>query len=364
MKKTPLYQNHCKLRGKIIDFGGWALPVQYTGIIEEHERVRNAAGLFDVSHMGEIEVMGKDAAKMIQLLVTNDISKTQDGQVVYSPMCYPDGGVVDDLLIYQINPEHYLLVVNASNTDKDFEWIVQNLNGDVKAENVSDRYAQLALQGPNAQAILQKLTDFPLDDIRFFRFAQNVKTGTCEALISRSGYTGEDGFEIYMPSEDASGLWEDILEAGSDEGLLPIGLGARDTLRFEAALPLYGHEISQDISPLEAGLDNFVKLNKDDFIGKQALYAQKEHGVTRRLTGFEMVERGIPRNGYEVQVKADRIGFVTTGSFSPTLKKNIGLAMIDSASSKENTEIDIIIRDKPVKAKIIKIPFYTKKYKL
>lgn len=363
MKKTPLYEKHCELGGRIIDFGGWVLPVQYTGIIEEHEQVRKAAGLFDVSHMGEIIVRGQDAEIIIQRLVTNNIIGAREYRVIYSPMCYPDGGVVDDLLIYKYSDQYYLLIVNASNTDKDYDWIKQNAAGRAEIINVSDSFAQLALQGSRAEAILQKLTGTPLSEIGFFRFKPDVLLGGIEAIVSRTGYTGEDGFEIYINSESAVYLWDKILEAGRDEGLVPVGLGARDTLRFEAALPLYGHEISQDISPLEAGLGKFVKLDKDDFIGKEALLKQHEQGLKRILVGFEMIDRGIPRSGYEVQVNGRKAGFVTSGSFSPSLGKNIGMALVESGINEEDAEINIVIRNKALKAKTVKLPFYNKKYK-
>ena len=363
MKKTPLYDNHIRLGGKMIDFGGWQLPVQYTGIIEEHNQVRSTAGLFDVSHMGEVAVKGPGAEAYIQRMVTNDISKAADGQAVYSPMCYPDGGTVDDLIVYRIDGGDYLLVVNAANTDKDFDWLKQHVTDGVDIENVSDRYAQLAIQGPHAQKILQKLCDIPLDEISFFHFRCGVDIGGVDAVVSRSGYTGEDGFELYVPSKDAPGLWDSLLRVGREDGLVPVGLGARDTLRFEVTLPLYGHELSADISPLEAGLGMFVKTGKGAFIGRDALDAQKQAGVKRRLVGFEMVARGIPRNGFEVQADGKAIGFVTTGSFAPTLKKTLGLALIDTEYAAEGTHIDIMIRSKPVAAAVIKKPFYTKKYK-
>ncbi len=363
MKKTPLYETHSELGGRIIDFGGWALPVQYAGIIEEHEQVRKAAGLFDVSHMGEIIVKGKDSEFFIQKLITNNILGVKEYRIVYSPMCYPDGGVVDDLLIYKYSDEYFLLIVNASNTDKDFDWIKKNAEGQVEVENVSESFAQFALQGPAAEVILQKLTSMPLTDIGFFRFKLNVEISGIEAIVSRTGYTGEDGFEIYINSESAVYLWDKILEAGKTEGLVPVGLGARDTLRLEAALSLYGHEISQDISPLEAGLGKFVNLNKDDFIGKEALVKQHEEGLKRIITGFEMIDRGIPRSGYDAQVDGRSVGFVTSGSFSPSLRKNIGMALIEPDINKVGTELDIIIRNKTVKAKIVKLPFYNKKYK-
>ncbi|MEL7648873.1 MAG: glycine cleavage system aminomethyltransferase GcvT [Sedimentibacter sp.] len=363
MKTTPLYEKHMELNGKIIDFGGWALPVEYSGIIPEHEAVRNAAGLFDVSHMGEITVKGQDAEKYLQMVVTNDISVLSEGQIAYTPMCYTDGGVVDDLLVYKYSCTDYLLVVNASNIQKDFQWLESQTFGDVQVSNVSDEYAQLALQGPRAQDILQKLVVIDLDELEFYHFADNVKVGEFRVLVSRTGYTGEDGFELYFDAKDAPKLWDAILEAGKDEGLVPAGLGARDTLRFEAALPLYGQEIDKDITPLEAGLGFFVKMGKENFIGKEALEKQKAEGLKRKVVGFEMVDRGIPRSHYEVMADSRKIGYVTTGSYSPTLKKNIGLALIEAEYAKEGTEIEILIRNKSLKAKIIKKTFYTKKYK-
>lgn len=363
MKKTPLYEKHIQLKGKMIDFGGWSLPVEYTGIIPEHEAVRTKAGIFDVSHMGEITVKGEDSEKYLQMLLTNDISLLNNNQIAYTAMCYPHGGVVDDLLVYKYSNTDYLLVVNASNTEKDYQWMKENIFGNTEILNVSENYAQLALQGPLAEAILQKLTSKNLNEIEFYYFSDNVKVGNIEALVSRTGYTGEDGFELYFAYDKAEEMWDLILEAGKDEGLIPAGLGARDTLRFEASLPLYGHELNENITPLEAGLGFFVKLNKENFIGKEALARQKSEGLKRRIVGFEMIDRGIPRNNYEVYKEGEKIGYVTTGSFSPTLKKNIGLALIDSAYSKEGTEIEILIRNKNSKAKVIKKPFYSKKYK-
>jgi len=363
MKQTPLYQKHCELGGQIIDFGGWALPVRYTGIIEEHNQVRKAAGLFDVSHMGEIAVKGPNAGDYLQRVVTNQIAGVKDKKVVYSPMCYADGGTVDDLLVYKYSDEYYLLVVNASNTDKDFEWLRQNLESGVEIENLSGYYAQLAIQGPKAEEILQKVSGTGLNEIRFFSFEPEAEVCGVKAIVSRTGYTGEDGFEIYINHEYAVMVWESLLLAGKEYGLVPVGLGARDTLRFEAALPLYGHELSQDITPLEAGLDRFVRFEKSVFTGKEALLKQKEQGLKRKLTGFEMIDGGIPRNGYEVQANGKSIGYVTSGSFSPSLGKNLGMALVDSAYSNEDTVLEIVIRNRAAKATTVKLPFYTKKYK-
>ncbi|NLY66178.1 MAG: glycine cleavage system aminomethyltransferase GcvT [Tissierellia bacterium] len=354
-KKTPLYDEHVKLGGKIVDYAGWFLPVQYEGLIPEHEAVRNAAGIFDVSHMGEVMVKGKDALAFLQYLLTNDISKLVEDQVMYTIMCYPDGGAVDDLLVYKFGEEEYLLVINAANTDKDIKWMIDNKKDfNIIIENISDQVGLMAVQGPNAEKILQKLTDFDLSTIGNYHFKRNVNFAGKECLISRTGYTGEDGFEVCTKAEDTVEVWNKILEAGEEFGLKPAGLGARDTLRFEASMPLYGNEISEEITPLEAGLKFFVKLDKaEDFIGKEALTKQWNEGLKRKVVGFELLGRGIPRDGYEVQKDGKKIGHVTTGYMSPTLKKSIGNALIDTEYAQLGNEIDVMIRNKPVKAKII-----------
>ena len=362
-KRTALFSAHQKCGGKLIDFAGWELPVQYEGIIEEHEAVRNAAGMFDVSHMGEVNVVGPQAFEFVQNLVANDVAAIVDNQILYTHMCYPDGGVVDDLLVYKFDGEHFFLVINASNIDKDFAWMIENsANYKVTLTNESDKYSEIALQGPKAEEILQKLTESNLSDIKFFFLNRNIKIAGIDCLVSRTGYTGEDGFEIYTKG-DIEKIWFSILEAGANDGVKPCGLGCRDTLRFEAALPLYGNELSKDITPLEAGLGMFVKLAKENFIGKDALVKQKEEGLKRKLIGFEMKDRGIPRHGYEVAVDGNVIGVVTTGYMAPTVKKNIGLALIDAKYSELGTAIDIIIRNKPAKAEVISKKFYTKQYK-
>lgn len=364
LKQTPLYPLHLKYNGKLIDFSGWELPVQYEGmgIIKEHHMVRKSAGLFDVSHMGEIFIEGDNAEAVVQNLVCNDVKAMHDGQVLYSPMCYPDGGTVDDLLIYRCHPGKYLLVVNAANLDQDFEWITQHLAKDVTAVNVSDQYAQLALQGPKAQEILQPLCDISLDELRFFWFQPSAKVAGVECIISRTGYTGEDGFELYIKSTDAGLVWEKILETGGDR-VAPVGLGARDSLRFEAKLPLYGQEIDKDISPLEAGLGFFVKLNGDDFIGKAALVKQKQAGLPRKLVEFSMVGKGIPRSHYEVHKDGKTIGHVASGMHSPTFRRPLGLALVKTEYSSPGTQFDIIIRDKAVRAQVEAGVFYRKKTK-
>ncbi|WP_312906759.1 glycine cleavage system aminomethyltransferase GcvT [Tissierella praeacuta] len=362
-KKTPLYDEHVGLGGKVVDYAGWYLPVQYEGLIAEHEAVRNAVGLFDVSHMGEITVKGKDALAFVDYLMTNDISKVVDNQIVYTFMCAPDGGVVDDLLVYRLAHDDYYLVVNASNTAKDYKWILeQKGNFDVEITNISDTVGEVAIQGPLAQKVLQKLTKTDLNTITFFTLNRKVDINGVECMVSRTGYTGEDGFEVYTTNEGIVKVWKDILEAGKEEGIKPCGLGCRDTLRFEASLPLYGHEISAEINPLEGGFKYFVKLDKaSDFIGKEALNKQWKEGLKRKLAGFEMIDRGIPREGYEIQKDGKVIGHVTTGYMSPTLKKNIGNALISPEYTELGTEIDIMIRNKPAKAKIISKKFLNNK---
>ncbi len=363
-KKTALYNAHLKYGGKVVNYSGWELPVQYEGLTAEHEAVRNFAGIFDVSHMGEVEIKGKQATDFINNLVTNDISIMSDNQVMYALMCYPTGGIVDDLLVYKYTDDDYMLVINAGNVDKDFQWMKDNVgNYDVELNHISDIVSEIALQGPKAEEILQELTDTKLSEIAFFHLKKDVKIAGRSCIVSRTGYTGEDGFEIYMKHEDAEYIWDKIFEAGKDKGLKPAGLGCRDTLRFEATLPLYGNELSPEITPLEAGFGMFVKLNKTNFIGKEVLDKQKAEGLKRKIVGFEMVGPGIPRHGYDVLSNGKNIGFVTTGYNSPTLKKNIGLAMVNIEYSELDTPIEIQIRKNTVGAKVISRKFYNKNYK-
>jgi len=359
LKRTPLFEVYKDYGAKTIDFGGWDLPVQFSSIKEEHEAVRTKAGLFDVSHMGEIAVKGTDSLKYLQKMMTNDISKLKNSGAQYTAMCYENGGTVDDLLVYKIEEDHYLLVVNASNIEKDFNWLQDHAEGNVELKNLSEDMAQLAIQGPLAEKVLQKLAGKNLSDIGFFKFQQDVDLNGKKALVSRTGYTGEDGFEVYCDAKDAAALWNEILEAGKEEGVIPCGLGARDTLRFEANLALYGQELSPDITPLEAGIGFAVKVNKEaDFIGKEVLKNQKENGVPRKLAGIEMIDRGIPRHGYPVYKGEELIGEVTTGTQSPTLKKNIGLVLIKKEHAEPETELEVEIRGKRLKAKIAATPFY------
>ena len=360
--KTPLYDLYENYGGKIIDFHGWALPVQFEGLISEHNAVRTKAGLFDVSHMGEIEVKGPDAFSYLQNLITNNLTSLVDNQILYTFMCNPKGGIIDDFLVYQYNPEHYLLVVNAGNISKDYEWMLsEKKNFAVEINNISEELALFALQGPKAEEILQEFTKFPLQEIQAFVFVEDINILGVSCLVSRTGYTGEDGFEIYLPASDAPKIWEEFLKNSPE--LKPAGLGSRDTLRFEAGLPLYGNELNEETTPLEAGFGFFVKLDKDNFIGKEFLVNQKEKGLTRKIVGFEMLDRPIARQGYEIYNGDEKIGYVTTGYASPTLQKNIGFAMLDIAYTELDTEIDIQIRKKRYKAKVIKKRFYKKNTK-
>lgn len=364
MKRTPFYELYSAYAdARCIDFGGWELPVQFTGIVKEHDAVRNQAGLFDVSHMGEFMVAGSGAEAFLQRMTTNDVTKLEDGGAQYSLLLYPDGGVVDDLLVYRLGEERYMLVVNASNIDKDFNWLEEHRAAEfsgVSLRDISGETLLLALQGPLAETVLSKVTDAPIGELKPFRFIENAEVCGVKLLLSRTGYTGEDGFELYAPREAAAALWNGLLEAGEPYGLTPAGLGARDTLRFEAKLPLYGQELSATITPLEAGVQFFVKLDKADFIGKAALLKQKEQGIPRRLVGLEMIDRGIPRSHYPVFADGVKIGEVTTGTQSPTLKRNLGLALIDTPYTEIGTEVYVEIRGKLLKASVVKAPFYKK----
>ena len=359
LKRTPLYEEHLKAKGQIVDFAGYELPIQYAGITEEHEAVRNDVGLFDVSHMGEVEVKGKDALKFVQNLVSNNVKKLVDNQILYTVMCYEDGTVVDDLLVYRFEEEYFYLVINAANVDKDYEWMKKQSEGfDITLDNISESVAQLALQGPNAQDVLQKLVNVDLTEIEFFHCHREVMIDDVKALVSRTGYTGEDGFEIYIKNQDAVKVWDQLIK----ENVVPIGLGARDTLRFEACLPLYGHEISDTINPLEAGLSMFVKLDNDQFIGKDALVKIKEDGLKRKLVGLE-ISKGIAREGYEVLANNQVIGHITTGYKSPTVGKSVALALIDRSYGDMGNQLMVQVRKKQVPATIVSKRFYKKNYK-
>jgi aminomethyltransferase len=360
MKVTPLNQLHKELGARMVEFGGWEMPVQYAGVIEEHLAVRGSAGLFDVSHMGEIEVIGDNALGFLQYLTTNDVARLVDGQVQYSALCYPDGGVVDDVTLYRSDARHFMFCVNAANTDKDFAWMQKVLAESgmqgVTLRNVSDDYAQIALQGPKSDQILAALTDVPLDKISYYHFDKGDVAGV-PTLISRTGYTGSGGFELYLRPEAAEKVWRGLTAVGAPLGLVPVGLGARDTLRLEKGYALYGHELSPEISPLEAGLGWIVKLDKGDFVGRDALLSQKSNGVPRRWVGLKMIDRGIPREGYPVFSGERQIGVVTSGTMSPTLKIGIGLALVETACAVLDGEVEVGVRNRRLRAGMVRTPF-------
>jgi len=360
LKKTPLNKIHRELGGKMVDFGGWDMPVQYSGVIAEHLGTRTNAGLFDVSHMGEIYVEGADAIAFVDRLTTNDVTKLVDGQAHYSALTYKNGCVVDDLLVYRFDQDKLLLVVNAGTTDKDWDWITSHTKDEnITLTNASADYCQIAVQGPQAVEIAQKLTDVSLDEIKYYHFTVGTFDGV-DAIISRTGYTGEDGFEIYANKDFAEQTWNNLLEAGNfgaENGILPCGLAARNTLRLESAMSLYGHEISDEITPLEANLGWICKL-KTDFLGKDALVKQKEAGLKRKLVGFEMTDKGIARDGFDVYIDDKKVGYVTSGSPAPYLKKNIGLAFVPIELANIGQAIKIDVRGKHLSAEIVPTPFY------
>lgn len=359
LKKTPLNEVHRNLGGKMVDFGGWDMPVQYAaGVIAEHLATREKAGLFDVSHMGEIWVEGEDAIKFVNRITTNDVTKLVDGQAHYSALTNESGGVVDDLLVYRFDEDKLLLVVNAGTTEKDWDWITSQVKGEnITLTNASADYCQIAVQGPRALEIAQKLTDENLSEIKYYHFTVG-KFDSTDAIISRTGYTGEDGFEIYAPAEKAEQIWNNILKAGEEFGILPCGLAARNTLRLESAMSLYGHELSDEISPLEANLGWICKINKGEFTGREPMAKLKEEGLRRKLVGFEMVDKGIARDEMDVYINDEKVGVVTSGSPAPFLKKNIGLAFVPTEFAKIGQEIKIDVRGKHLSAVVVPTPFY------
>ncbi len=356
-QQTALYDQHLRLGGRMVDFAGWTLPVQYSGIVAEHRAVRQAAGLFDVSHMGEILFTGSQALAALQHLLPNDFTRMQDGDVRYSPLCREDGGTVDDVLVYRQRADRYLVVVNAANRQKDFAWMTVHNPLGVTIEDVSDQWAQVALQGPRAVQILRlALPELPQPE-RYYTFLETVWHGA-PMIVSRTGYTGEDGFELYLPPEHAPPLWQALLAAGEPLGLLPAGLGARDTLRLEAAMPLYGHELTDTISPLEAGLGRFVRLEKDAFVGRDALLAQKEAGLARRRVGLVLRDRGIARDGAPVLHNGEVVGAVTSGTMAPWLEQAIAMAYVPPSLAQVGTQVTVEVRGKQLNAEIKKLPFY------
>lgn len=358
MKNTALSHVHQALGAKMVPFAGYNMPVQYEGVTVEHINVRENVGVFDVSHMGEFIIRGEGAKELVQKITSNDVSKLVDGKVQYS--CFPNGngGIVDDLLVYRIEENVYMLVVNASNLEKDWVWITQHNTSNVEMVNISDDTSLLAVQGPKAAQALQSLTEMNISDMKYYTFQKGTFAGKENVLISTTGYTGAGGFEIYFKNEDAEEIWNAVFEAGKDFGICPVGLAARDTLRLEMGFCLYGNDIDDTTSPLEAGLGWITKFT-NDFVDAEFLAKQKEEGVGRRLVGFELVDRGVPRQGYEVlNTNGDTVGVVTSGTMSPSLKKAIGLAYVPTAMKAAGTDILIAVRKKQLKAKVVALPFY------
>jgi aminomethyltransferase len=365
VRKTALNAAHRKMGAKMVDFNGWDMPVEYPsagGIIAEHNAVRTGVGIFDVSHMGDIRIYGPGALSAVQHICMNDSSRLAIGQAQYSALLYPQGTFVDDVVVHRLGEEDYLLVINAGTREKDFKWVRDNTAGfDCKVENLSDDFTQIAIQGPKGADLLQKLTDVDLSAVKFYWLTRGKVCGLDNILIARTGYTGEDGFEIYIPSDEATSfrVWNEVFEAGKEFGVVPCGLGARNTLRLEAKLPLYGHEISDTINVWEAGLNRFCKMDKPDFIGRSALTKAEDQGLKRTLVGLEMVERGIARDGYKIlDTGGKEIGYVTSGSFAPFLKTNIALAYVPTEYAGMGSQLNVEIRSQPVAAKVVPTPFY------
>jgi aminomethyltransferase len=359
LKRTPLYDEHKKLKGRLVPFAGWEMPVQYSGVIDEHMTVRENVGLFDVSHMGEFEIKGKKAFDFLNRVTTNNVAKLEDGGCQYTLLCYENGTVVDDLILGRIAENHYMVVVNASNIEKDFSWLTkQNAEG-AELTNVSDDYALIAVQGPKSPELVADVLKEDLASLKYYTFKKADSTQT-DVTIFRTGYTGEDGFELMVSTDQAAQLWQQLVIQGEKYGVKPCGLGARDTLRLEVAYSLYGHEINSEINALEANLGWVVKLKKGDFIGREALQKIKDAGVTRKIVGFEMTEAGIGRDGCPVFVGDNQIGYVTSGTHAPLLKKAVGIALVDVNYKELGTEILIDIRGKKKKAIVQKTPFYTR----
>jgi aminomethyltransferase len=357
LKLTPLNATHRRLGARMVDFGGWEMPVQYSGILDEHAAVRNAAGLFDVSHMGEIEIRGPEAVQLADYVTSNSVAKLKQGRIQYSALLYEHGGFVDDILVHKVAEDHLFICVNAANQDKDFAHIRAANRWQAEVEFASDRYAQLAVQGPKALPTVQKLTDTNLAAMRYYWFTDGEVAGA-KARIARTGYTGEDGFELYVDPADAERLWNEVMEAGREFGIKPCGLGARNTLRLEAKMALYGHEIHASILPFEADLGWIVKMDKGDFIGRAALERLEQAGLRRKLAGFEMRGRGIARDGYEVFIDGSPAGWVTSGGPSPTLNRNIGLCYLPADRAGAGQQIQVLIRGQLVDAVTVPTPFY------
>ena len=360
LKRTSLFDIHQQLGAKIVEFGGFEMPVQYTSILEEHRRIRERVGLFDVSHMGEVEIRGTDALAFIQRITINDASRLTAGRVQYSAMCYDDGGIVDDLLVYHLG-DRYLLVINAANIEKDVSWMRDHLEGDVTLTDRSDEFTLIAIQGPRSLDTLRKLTTVDLSAIEYYHYTHGVVAGV-EMMISRTGYTGELGFELYMPSDvkTSEGVWNALMAAGKEFGIGPAGLGARDTLRMEMGFCLYGHDIDQTTNPIEAGLSWITKVDKGEFIGRAAILKMKTEGPKRKLAGFALKDKAFPRPGYKLKVKGNEVGTVTSGTFSPILDRGIGMGYVWAEVARAGTDVLVCIRDREYPASITSFPFVMK----
>lgn len=353
MKQTPLTQRHRAIGAKMVDYAGWEMPVQYTGLVEEHNTVRSKVGVFDLTHMGEFELSGPGALKTMNLVSTNDASQLEEGEIQYTFLTTPDGGIIDDILVYR-TATGFLLVVNAANAAKDYAWIEQHLQSDTSLVDLSGELTLIAIQGPQSAPLVEEVLGLSVDDLKNYTFIEPTYAGE-KVLLSRTGYTGEDGFELYFPNALAEQLWDRFLQQGEKFGVKPIGLGARDTLRLEARMPLYGNDISEETTPLEAGLSRFIKFDKDTFIGKEALQKQKADGVERRLIAFTMIDKGIPRQGYPLlNLEGEEIGVVTSGTHSPTLDHPIGMGYVKLEYAKADSEILVQVRKKQARARIIK----------
>ncbi len=360
-KKTALYDIHKSAGAKLVDFAGFEMPIQYQSIIEEHKRVRTTVGVFDVSHMGEFLISGDSAEKFLNQITVNDVPALQPGKAQYTLMCYPDAGIVDDLLIYRYE-DHYMTVVNASNIEKDWNWMQENLLPGADMENISESTTLLAIQGPDSEKLIQKICSVDLSDLQFYHFIE-TQLAERQVTLSRTGYTGEPGFEIYADAADSEHLWQALFEVGEEFSVQPIGLGARDTLRLEAGLCLYGNDLTEHTNPVEAGLGWVVKLDSGQFIGKEIIAAEKESGPLRKRVGFELLDRGIPRHGYDIIFSGRKIGEVTSGNQSPMLEKGIGMGYVGNEFSNPGTTFNIKIRAKEIPAKVVKMPFYSSKKK-
>ena len=362
LKRTPLHAAHVRLGARMIPFGGWDMPVQYSGIVEEHRTVRSAVGCFDVSHMGEFELRGPGALAALQRLTTNDVSTLGVGQVQYSLLCYEDGGIVDDLTLYRLADDHYMMTVNASNIDKDWAWVSRHLDGRVQARNLSEETGLIAVQGPHAERLVGRLADVDVRAIGYYHFRQG-RVADVPVIVSRTGYTGEDGFELYLPAEGTERVWERLLAEGKGDGVAPIGLGARDTLRLEMKYALYGNDIDQTTNPLEAGLGWVVKPAKGDFVGRAAVEAVRAAGPKRRLVGFEMVERAVARHGYPILHDGATVGVVTSGSYGPSVDRYIGIGYVPTALAAVGSPIAVEVRGRGQTARVVKTPFHPPRVK-